>query len=191
MPALRKEYTCVEAGTGRRYKKVPDPCARHTQRRNRHDVARDAAAAGQTLAIHARSPRSRWTHAARYIGRQRATPAARFIWTLVRAYPCKTCGTTIGDGQNQNAKITGYPTEKNCGTCSNVIIEASSQSGDLVLDCFAGSGTTLVEAGAVGAAVDRRGQQSACARNDTPPLRARHTTDGRLRAETLRLMTAR
>ena len=38
-----------------------------------------------------------------------------------------------------------YPTEKN-REMLKVIIEASSNKGDLVLDCFAGSGTTLVAA---------------------------------------------
>lgn len=38
-----------------------------------------------------------------------------------------------------------YPTEKNIEMLK-VIIEASSNPGDLVLDCFAGSGTTLISA---------------------------------------------
>jgi adenine-specific DNA-methyltransferase len=42
-----------------------------------------------------------------------------------------------------------YPTEKN-REMLNVIIEASSNKGDLVLDCFAGSGTTLVAAEQLG-----------------------------------------
>ncbi len=42
-------------------------------------------------------------------------------------------------------KITGYPTEKPLELLTR-IIEASSDEGDLVLDCFAGSGTTLAAA---------------------------------------------
>lgn len=38
-----------------------------------------------------------------------------------------------------------YPTEKNLEML-NVIVEASSNPGDIVLDCFAGSGTTLLAA---------------------------------------------
>ena len=38
-----------------------------------------------------------------------------------------------------------YPTEKSLDLLK-FIIEASSKEGDLVLDCFAGSGTTLVAA---------------------------------------------
>ena len=46
------------------------------------------------------------------------------------------------DAHNQNIKITGYPTEKNPDMLS-VIIEASSNPNDIVLDCFSGSGSTL------------------------------------------------
>lgn len=49
------------------------------------------------------------------------------------------------DPHNQNIKITGYPTEKNPDLLRR-IIKASSNPGDLVLDCFAGSGTTLAVA---------------------------------------------
>jgi len=49
------------------------------------------------------------------------------------------------DAHNQNIKITGYPTEKNPELLKR-IIEASSNEDDIVLDCFAGSGTTLAVA---------------------------------------------
>lgn len=49
------------------------------------------------------------------------------------------------DAHNQNICITGYPTEKNPALLGR-IIEASSNPGDIVLDCFAGSGTTLAVA---------------------------------------------
>ena len=48
----------------------------------------------------------------------------------------------VQDSLNQNIKITGYPTEKNPDLLKR-IIQASSNTGDLILDCFAGSGTTL------------------------------------------------
>ena len=53
------------------------------------------------------------------------------------------------DAHNQNIEITGYPTEKNAELLAR-IIAASSQPGDLVLDCFAGSGTTLAVASRLG-----------------------------------------
>lgn len=48
----------------------------------------------------------------------------------------------VPDVINQNSSITGYPTEKSTKLLSR-IIQASSNPGDTVLDCFAGSGTTL------------------------------------------------
>lgn len=53
------------------------------------------------------------------------------------------------DVNNQNTLITGYPTEKNIDMLKR-IIETSSCPGDIVLDCFAGSGTTLVAAEELG-----------------------------------------
>lgn len=52
------------------------------------------------------------------------------------------------DAHNQNIHITGYPTEKNLELIKR-IVAASSNPGDLVLDCFAGSGTTIVAAEAL------------------------------------------
>ncbi|BAO43894.1 site-specific DNA-methyltransferase [Thiolapillus brandeum] len=46
------------------------------------------------------------------------------------------------DAHHQSIKITGYPTEKNLDMLK-VIVGASSNPGDLVLDPFCGSGTTL------------------------------------------------
>ncbi len=46
------------------------------------------------------------------------------------------------DSINQAQKTTGYPTEKNFDMLK-LIVEASSNPGDIVMDCFAGSGTTL------------------------------------------------
>ena len=53
------------------------------------------------------------------------------------------------DAHNQNIEITGYPTEKNPALLER-IIRASSCEGDLVLDCFSGSGTSLVVASKLG-----------------------------------------
>ena len=49
------------------------------------------------------------------------------------------------DINNQNTHTTGYPTEKNIDMLKRIIL-ASSSEHDLVMDCFAGSGTTLVAA---------------------------------------------
>ena len=49
------------------------------------------------------------------------------------------------DAHNQNIDVTGYPTEKNVDMLRR-IVAASSNPGDLVLDCFMGSGTTPIAA---------------------------------------------
>lgn len=46
------------------------------------------------------------------------------------------------DAHHQSIKITGYPTEKNLSMVK-MIVEASSDDDDLVVDPFCGSGTTL------------------------------------------------
>jgi adenine-specific DNA-methyltransferase len=49
------------------------------------------------------------------------------------------------DAHNQNIRVTGYPTEKNLQVLYRITM-ASSNPGDLVMDCFEGAGTTLVAA---------------------------------------------
>jgi len=60
---------------------------------------------------------------------------------------------TIGDVWNseliKQSKVTNYPTEKP-EDLLRIVIQASSNPGDLVLDCFAGSGTTLAVAEKLG-----------------------------------------
>lgn len=45
------------------------------------------------------------------------------------------------DANNQNFEVTGYPTEKNVKLIE-LLIESTTKKGDIVLDAFAGSGTT-------------------------------------------------
>ena len=60
---------------------------------------------------------------------------------------------TIGDVWNNDiikqSKVTNYPTEKP-EDLLRIVVEASSNPGDLVLDCFPGSGTTLAIAEKLG-----------------------------------------
>lgn len=59
-----------------------------------------------------------------------------------RGIPVQDIWMDYRDSVNQAQKTTGYPTEKNFDMLK-MIVEASSNKGDLVMDCFAGSGTTL------------------------------------------------
>lgn len=63
--------------------------------------------------------------------------------------PVQDIWMDMRDAHNQNIHITGYPTEKNPALLAR-IIEASSNPGDLIMDCYAGSGTTLVTAAELG-----------------------------------------
>ena len=62
-----------------------------------------------------------------------------------RGVPVQDVWIKFMDFRNQNMMETGYPTEKNAALLRR-IIQASSNPGDLVLDCFCGSGTTLAVA---------------------------------------------
>ena len=65
--------------------------------------------------------------------------------------PVQDIWLDVNDAHNQNIAITGYPTEKPSDLLKRIIL-ASSEPGDLVLDSFSGSGTTL----AVADELDRR-----------------------------------
>lgn len=63
--------------------------------------------------------------------------------------PVQNIWMDMRDAHNQNIHITGYPTEKNPALLAR-IIEASSNHGDLVMDCYSGSGTTIAVAASLG-----------------------------------------
>lgn len=141
---ILKEYTYVEEETGRKYKKVPvhapgerngetgkvwrgmmPPKGKHWQYTPQTLDEMDAR--GEIYWSPTGNPRRKV-----YLDESNGIPA-QDIWLDFR------------DAHNQNIEITGYPTEKNPNLLKR-IIQASSNPDDLVLDCFAGSGTTLQNA---------------------------------------------
>ncbi|HXP63295.1 MAG TPA: site-specific DNA-methyltransferase [Dongiaceae bacterium] len=76
-------------------------------------------------------------------------PRRKIYLDASNGIPVQDIWLDFKDAHNQNIEITGYPTEKNIELLEQ-IISASSEQGSLVLDCFAGSGTTLVAAGNLG-----------------------------------------
>lgn len=62
-----------------------------------------------------------------------------------KGIPIQDIWLDFKDAHNQNIRITGYPTEKNPDMLRRIIL-ASSNEDDLVLDAFAGSGTTVAVA---------------------------------------------
>ena len=143
-----KEYPFIEEGTGRRHKRVPchapgtrngatgspwrgimPPEGKHWQ--YTPDKLEEMDAKGEIYWSSNGNPRRKV-----YLDQSKGVPV-QDIWL------------DFLDVNNQNTHLTGYPTEKNIDMLKR-IIETSSNPGDLVLDCFAGSGTTLVAANELG-----------------------------------------
>lgn len=69
-------------------------------------------------------------------------PRRKVYLTEDKSLPITDYWPDFRDAYHQSTLITGYPTEKNLDMLK-MIIAASSNAGDLVLDPFCGSGTTL------------------------------------------------
>lgn len=69
-------------------------------------------------------------------------PRRKVYLTEEKALPLTDYWDGFRDAHHQSIAITGYPTEKNLALLK-VIVGASSEPGDVVLDPFCGSGTTL------------------------------------------------
>lgn len=136
-----KEYEYIEKETGRRYKKVPihAPGVRNGE-------------TGKSWRGMNPPPGKHWQFAPQTLDEMDArgeiywsatgNPRRKIYLDSSSGIPVQDIWLEFRDAHNQNIEITGYPTEKNRDLVSR-IIRASSNPDDLVLDCFAGSGTTL------------------------------------------------
>ncbi len=139
-----KEYQYNDSKTGRRYKKVPvhAPGIRNGE-------------TGRPWRGMMPPPGKHWQYKPSTLDEMDArgeiywspngNPRRKVFLDESDGIPIQDIWLDFRDAHNQNIHITGYPTEKN-PTLLQQIIEASSNEGDLVLDCFAGSGTTLAVA---------------------------------------------
>jgi adenine-specific DNA-methyltransferase len=144
--AARREYSYVEKETGRRYKKVPihAPGARN-------------GATGTAWRGMLPPPGKHWQYLplkldefdvrGEIVWSATGNPRRKIYLDQSVGVPYQDIWLDFLDAHNQNIAITGYPTEKNPNLLAT-IVKASSNEGDLVLDCFAGSGTTLAIADA-------------------------------------------
>ena len=131
----------MEEGTGRLYKKVPI-----------HAPGVRKGATGQPWRSMLPPPGKHWQYTPETLDEMDAR--GEIYWSSTgnprrKVYLDNSQGISIQDiwldfkdAHNQNIKITGYPTEKNSEMMKRIIM-ASSNPGDIVLDAFAGSGTTL------------------------------------------------
>jgi adenine-specific DNA-methyltransferase len=136
-----KEYQYAEPGTGRRYKKVPvhAPGVRNGE-------------TGKPWRGMKPPPGKHWQYPPRVLDEMdtrgdiywspTGNPRRKIYFDQSDGVPVQDIWLEYRDAHNQNIKVSGYPTEKNPAMLAR-IIEASSNPGDIVLDCFSGSGTTL------------------------------------------------
>lgn len=143
-----KEYQYVEPETGRRYMKVPvhAPGVRNGE-------------TGKPWRGVLPPPGKHWQYLPATLDEldakgeifwsKNGNPRRKVYLDGSAGVPVQDIWMDYRDAHNQNVHVTGYPTEKNIDMLKR-IIEASSNPGDLVLDCFAGSGGTLVAADMLG-----------------------------------------
>jgi adenine-specific DNA-methyltransferase len=143
-----REYQYIEDGTGRRYKKVPvhAPGVRNGE-------------TGKAWRGKSPPPGKHWQFPPGVLDEMDArgeiswsptgNPRRKLYFDLSEGVPVQDIWLDYRDAHNQMIEVTGYPTEKPLELLRR-IVSASSDSGDLVLDCFAGSGTTLVAAEELG-----------------------------------------
>lgn len=141
---ILKEFPFVEEGTGRRHKRVP----LHAPGR------RNGATGGEWKGLFPPEGKH-WQYTPDKLDEMdrngeiywsaNGNPRRKVYLDNSQGIPVQDIWLDYLDINNQNTHLTGYPTEKNLDMLKR-IVEASSNPGDLVLDCFAGSGTTLVAA---------------------------------------------
>ncbi len=143
-----KEYQCIDPETGRRYKKVPlhAPGVRHGETgKPWHGML-------PPTGKHWQYPPSKLDELdakGEIYWSPRGNPRRKVYLDQNGGVPLQDIWMDVKDAHNQNIRVTGYPTEKNPEVLRRIIL-ASSNPGDLVLDCFAGSGTTLAVASELG-----------------------------------------
>jgi len=143
-----REYSYVDTKTGRRYKKVPihAPGVRHGK-------------TGNSWRGMMPPPGKHWQYTPSGLDEMDArgeiywssngNPRRKVFLDDSAGVPLQDIWLDFRDAHNQMIRITGYPTEKNPELLRR-IVQASSNPGDLVLDCFSGSGTSLAVASELG-----------------------------------------
>jgi len=133
-----KEYHYVEPETGRHFMKVPV-----------HAPGKRNGATGGSWRGKLPPPGKHWQYTPEtleaIVWSKNGNPRRKVYLDEHPGVGIQDIWLEFRDAHNQNIKITGYPTEKNPDLLRR-IIQASSNPGDIVLDCYAGSGTTLAVA---------------------------------------------
>ena len=138
---ILKEYPCIDEATGKRYKKVPI----HAPGIRNGETGKEWRGMLPPQGKHWQYTPERldeFDRKGEIYWSANGNPRRKVFLDTDKGIPVQDIWLDTQDSLNQNIKITGYPTEKNPDLLKR-IIEASSNENDIVLDCFAGSGTTL------------------------------------------------
>lgn len=136
-----EQYPCVDKKTGRRYKKVPV----HAPGKRNGETGKEWHGMMPPVGKHWQYTPSKLDEmdaAGEIYWSPTGNPRRKVFCDPEKGVPIQDIWLNYRDSVNQADKTTGYPTEKKLSMLK-MIVEASSNKGDLVLDCFAGSGTTL------------------------------------------------
>src|SRR5665213_214305 len=143
-----KEYEYIDRETGRRFKKVPV-----------HAPGVRNGATGKLWRGKLPPPGKHWQYTPANLDEMdsrgeifwssNGNPRRKVYLDQSEGVGVQDMWLAFRDAHNQNVRVTGYPTEKNQDLLKRIIL-ASSAKGDLVLDCFSGSGTTLAAAEELG-----------------------------------------
>lgn len=142
---IKKEYPCIDENSGRRYKKVPI----HAPGVRNGETGKMWKGMMPPKGKHWQyvpSKLDEFDKKGEIYWSATGNPRRKVFFDKNKGVAVQDIWTDVQDSVNQNVKITGYPTEKNPNLLER-IINASSNENDYVLDCFAGSGTTLDVAG--------------------------------------------
>lgn len=146
--SAEREYQYIEAESGRRYKKVPI-----------HAPGTRNGATGKAWRDMLPPQGKHWQYTPEKLDEMdkngeiywsaNGNPRRKIYLDQSLGKSAQDIWLEYKDAHNQNIKITGYPTEKNPDLLHR-IVQASSNPDDIILDCFAGSGTTLEAATKLG-----------------------------------------
>ncbi len=142
------EYPYIDKKSGRRYKKVPV----HAPGIRRGETGRPWRGKLPPVGKHWQYPPAKldaFDAAGEIYWSPNGNPRRKVFFDQSKGIPVQDIWMEFKDAHNQNILITGYPTEKNFELVSR-LVAATTNPGDLVLDCYSGSGTTLEAAATLG-----------------------------------------
>jgi adenine-specific DNA-methyltransferase len=145
---IRREYPKVETATGRRYKLVPIH-APGVRRGKTGEAWRGMLPPEGKHWQYTPDKLEEFEQRGEIYWSPTGNPRRKVYFDQSQGVPLQDIWLNFRDAHNQMIEVTGYPTEKNLDLL-RLLVSTSSNEDDIVLDCFCGSGTTLVAAADLG-----------------------------------------